>query len=315
MTSGGFVAGYAPYGLRPDAGSWSFVESRVSSPLGTAVLHSRKTSRSRRATIFLHGAAGSWTTWTPLIEAAENAGVSIPNPILLDLPGWGDAQLTAAGSDSMLEALCSLVRAGAEALGYTEWDLIGHSMGGFVGLHMAAIWPECVLSVATISATSWSIMETAAHPVRRFFVQPGFVGLWRGMQAMSHLGRFGSGLARRLDRLHLLRGATAPLFRHPRRIANNVISALGAEVRPASFDAAVRMGEGYDATVRWAVIDCPVRAVLGDRDVFSRPLDLERLAEILPDSYRETIDDCGHFAQIERPYQVLEAFGYLHAIP
>lgn len=313
MTSGGFVGDYAPYALRTDAASRGFVESRVSSALGTAVIRSRKTGASRRATIFLHGAAGSWSTWTPLLEAAENAGVPIPNPVLIDLPGWGDGQLTAAGYASTLEALSSLVRAGAEALGYTEWDLVGHSMGGFLGLHMASIWPECVLSVATVSATSWSIMETAAHPVRRFFLLPGFVALWRGMQAMSHLGRVGSGLARGLDRVHLLRAATAPLFRHPRRIAGNVITALGLEVRPASFDAAVRMGDGYDATVRWAVIDCPVRAVMGDRDVFSRPTDLERLAEILPDSHRETIDDCGHFAQIERPYQVLEAFGYLHA--
>lgn len=313
MTSGGFVGGYAPYGLRPDAGSRGFVESRVSSPLGTAVIRSRTTSRSRRATIFLHGAAGSWTTWTPLLEAADDAGVPIPNPVLLDLPGWGDAQLTDAGSEATLEALSSLVRAGAEALGFTEWDLVGHSMGGFLGLHMASIWPECVLSVATISATSWSVMETAEHPVRRFFLLPRFVMLWRGMQAMSRLGSFGAGLARGLDRLHLLRAATSPLFRHPRRIAKNVITALGLEVRPSSFDAAVRMGEGYDATARWAVIDCPVRAVKGDHDVFSRPLDLDRLADILPDSHRETIDDCGHFAQIERPYQVLEAFGYLHA--
>jgi pimeloyl-ACP methyl ester carboxylesterase len=313
MTNGGIVGDYAPYGLGPDAASLGLRESRVSSTLGTAVAHSRKTGRSTRATIFLHGAAGSWTTWTPLLQAADAAKVTIANPLLLDLPGWGDATLTEDGDRSMLDALCSLVKATAEDLGYTEWDLVGHSMGGFVAMHMAAIWPECVLSVSTISATSWSIMAAAEHPVRRFFRMPGFILLWRGMQAMSHLGPFGSSLAASLDRMHMLRGAVRPLFRHTARIPANVISALGTEVRPKSFSLAVTMGETYDPSARWAGIDCPVRAIKGDRDVFSRPSDFEQLAEILPDSTGQAIDDCGHFAQIERPHEVLVALGYLSA--
>ncbi|HEY5229420.1 MAG TPA: alpha/beta hydrolase [Galbitalea sp.] len=301
---------YAPSPLTSDASRFQLVQSSVSSSFGTIVARSRRTGRSRRATVFLHGAAGSWTTWTPLLDAAEAASISIANPVLLDLPGWGDGILTAEGEDHPIDAICSLVRASVEALGYTEWDLVGHSMGGFLALHMAAIWPECVLSVATVSATSWSVIDATQHPVRHFWRLPGFVLLWRVMQALSHLGPFGANTARGLDAIHVLRALVSPLFRHPGRIPRSVIAALGREVRPRSFAAAVRLARGYDASARWRVIDCPVRAVQGDRDVFSRVSDLERLGDVLPGSHRETLADCGHFANIERPRDVLVAFGY-----
>ena len=310
MTDRASNADYAPNALITDAARFGFVESTVSSPAGTIVARSHRTSRSRRATLFLHAAAGSWTTWTPLLEDAEAESISIPNPVLLELPGWGDGILTAEGESNPIDAISSLVKTSAEALGYTEWDLVGHSMGGFLALHMAALWPECVLSVATISATSWSVIDTTEHPVRSFWRLPGFVLLWRIMQGLARLGPAGLRVARGLDAAHLLRAAVFPLFRYPGRIPRSVITALAVEVRPRSFAAAVELARGYDPTVHWATIDAPVRAVRGDHDTFARASDLDLLGDILPASHRETLADCGHFPNIERPHEVLAAFGY-----
>jgi pimeloyl-ACP methyl ester carboxylesterase len=310
MTTAAREAGYAPNPLSADGARLDLLENTVSSGLGTVVSRSRRTSASRRATVFLHGAAGSWTTWTPLLDAAETASIPLANPVLLDLPGWGDGSLTTEGEEIVLDAVCSLVRASLEALGYTEWDLVGHSMGGLIALHMAAIWPECVLSVATVSATSWSVIDALDHPVRSFRRLPGFVLLWRVMQGLAALGTLGTRVARGLNTVHLLRAAVAPLFRHPAKVPASVISALAREVRPRSFAAATRLARGYDASSWWSRIECPVHAVQGDRDVFARPSDLDRLAGILPRSHREVLADCGHFGQIERPLEVLSAFGY-----
>ncbi|BDZ47438.1 hypothetical protein [Naasia aerilata] len=41
------------------------------------------------ATILLHGAAGSWTTWTPLLAEAAGSGRALADVVLIDLPGWG----------------------------------------------------------------------------------------------------------------------------------------------------------------------------------------------------------------------------------
>lgn len=301
---------YAPRGLVVDGAGLGLAISRVSSGLGTCIAHAHRTNRGRRATIFLHGAAGSWTTWTPLLAVAADAGVVIANPICVDLPGWGDAELSARGQDAVIDAVSSLVKAAAESLGYTEWDLVGHSMGGFIAMHMAAKWPESVTSVGTISATSWSVIEAMEHPVRRFGTLPGFVSLWRTFRFLSLLGPAGPALVRFVRSIGMLRAATSPLFRHPVQVHRTVVDALADELRPRPFVIAARTARGYDPDVAWRAIQCPVRAVIGDDDVFARPSDLDRLGDLLPDSHRAIIEDCGHFGLIERPTAVLRELGF-----
>jgi pimeloyl-ACP methyl ester carboxylesterase len=300
---------YAPYELETDPLALDLTSNAAANAYGTAVAWSRRTNRSMRATIFLHGAAGSWTTWTPLLAAAAAAGVPIQNPVLLDLPGWGAGSLTARGEEDVIAAVCTLVRECAEQLGYTQWDLVGHSMGGFLALELAATAPENALSVATISATGWSVLDAARHPVVHFLRLPAFIMLWRVMQV---LGRFRDGAApvRAMRTLHVLRAAVSPLFRHVGRVPASVIGAFATEIRPVAFSAAVRMTRDYDVGASWARVTCPVRACQGDRDAFARPEDLETLAAILPSASCTVIVDCGHFALIERPTAVLEALGF-----
>jgi pimeloyl-ACP methyl ester carboxylesterase len=301
--------GYAPYGLSTDAGAFGLDSVTVSSDLGTAVAHFRRTRMSPRATIFLHGAAGSWTTWTPLLRAADEAGLSIDNPVLLDLPGWGEATLTDHGAPVDINAVCALIKDCAEELGYTEWDIVGHSMGGFIALHMASIWPQCVLAVGVVSGTGTSIIDSLDHPVRNLRVLPAFTLLWRAMAVLGAFGSAGAAPIRAVRRLGLLRWAVSPLFRYPGRIHRSVVNALGDELQPRTFALAASVASGYN-TAQWSTIECPVRALNGDRDVFSTPADLQRLADVVPDCALTVVPDCGHFAAIERPAAVLDALGY-----
>ncbi|HEY4269914.1 MAG TPA: alpha/beta hydrolase [Galbitalea sp.] len=302
-------AGYAPYDLATDPGELQLTRSEAANQYGSTVAWSRRTDPSPRATIFLHGAAGSWTTWTPLFAAASAAGTRIQNPVLFDLPGWGSGSLTPRGEADVIAAVCTLVRECAEQLGFTEWDLVGHSMGGFLALELAAAAPQSTLSVATISATGRSVLDATRHPLSHFWRLPTFIMLWRVMQV---LGRFRDGAApvRLLRALHLLRGSVSPLFRHVSRVPATVIAAFSAEIRPVSFSAAVRQLRNYDVTASWSRVTCPVRACQGDRDAFARREDLDALARILPSTTCTVIDDCGHFPLIERPAEVLEALGF-----
>jgi pimeloyl-ACP methyl ester carboxylesterase len=300
---------YAPFGLITDPTALGLDAVTVSSDIGTAVAHFRRTRPSPRATIFLHGAAGSWTTWTPLMQAAETAGITIDNPVLLDLPGWGDATLTPESSAVTIDAICALVRDCAEELGYTEWDIVGHSMGGFVALHMASIWPQSVMSVGVVSGTGSSIVSSLAHPVRNVRVLPAFTLLWRAMVVLGIFGPAGAAPIRAVRKLGLLRRAVSPLFRYPRRIDRTVVDALGSELQPQTFALAASVARGYDTTT-WRRIECPVRALNGDDDVFSTEADLRDLAALIPCCVLTVVPECGHFAAIERPAQVLDALGY-----
>lgn len=309
MTAQWAAPGYAPFGLPPDSGD-GFDEVTVRGALGSAVARHRRTSSSTRATIFLHGAAGSWTTWIPLLRTAEEAGIRIDNPVLIDLPGWGSASLTARADEVTIDAVCAIVKDSAEELGYTEWDIVGHSMGGFIALHMASIWPQSVMSVGIISGTGPSIIASVRHPIRKFAVLPAFTMLWAGMGVLARLGPVGGAIIRALGRTRLLRAFVSPLFRFARRVDGTVVDALGRELRPLPFTLAAALVGRYDIDRRWPRIECEVRALNGDRDVFSTRRDLQRLAELVPHSVITVVRECGHFAAIERPGEVLVALGY-----
>lgn len=301
---------YGPLELVNDAAALGLTTTTVSSPLGTCVARHPAERSSTRATLFLHGAAGSWTTWTPLVQVANGLGIDLGDTVIFDLPGWGDAVLTSDRADHTVLAICSLVKDMADELGYTEWDLVGHSLGGFVALHMASIWPHCVLSVGMVSGTTFSVMQSVEHPLRRFGELPGFTLLWRVMQFLALLGTAGPGLVRGMGAMGLLRPATFPLFRHWRKVPRTQGRALAREIRPRSFAAAAEVTRGYDADGMWSTIDCPVRATKGDRDVFVTQDDLDHLGRLLPNSVRTVIADCGHFGAVERPLDVLVALGF-----
>ncbi|MBC7590475.1 MAG: alpha/beta hydrolase [Salinibacterium sp.] len=298
---------YAPYPLTEDAAEFGLESTVVSHVLGSIVARHLPTRGSPRATLFLHGAAGSWSTWTPVLQAARESGAVVDEPVLFDLPGWGEARLTDSPGSHTIDVVCELVRTAALELGYTQWDLVGHSMGGFIALHMAARWPDNVRSVVMVSGTTWSLIESVEHPVRRFRALPGFVMLWRVMAFLAALGAFGRSLVRALDGAGLLRPAVFPLFRHPFRLNSSVVDALSREIRPRSFVSAVEITRGYDPDHAWTGVTCPVTAIKGDRDVFVRDSDLSRLTALLPASHIVIVADCGHFANVERPGAVLSA--------
>lgn len=301
-------AGYGPFELLADPAMFGLVTSTTETGLGSCVARHPPVRSGSRASIFIHGAAGSWTTWTPLLQAASAQGVELGDTVLLDLPGWGDAVMTSPDAEHTIEAIASLITATADRLGYPEWDLVGHSLGGFVALHLAATEPERVRSVRMISGTTFSVIGSVEHPVRRFPELPGFIMLWRIMQFLAILGPGGTALVRGLGRIGLVRPVTFPLFRHWRSVPRSQGVALAHELRPRAFSSAARATLGYDAEQLWSTISCPVSATKGDRDVFVTADDLVVLGRVVPHSLRTVIADCGHFGNVERPNEVLAAF-------
>ena len=300
---------YAPFALVTEPGALGLTRSTIETAHGRTVVHhataSADRSSRRRATVLLHGAAGSWTTWTPLLQAAREVDAVVSRPVLIDLPGWGASPEPDPGLD--VESAAAVVVEVAEALGVTEFDLVGHSMGAFVALHLAAVRPDLVLSVSVVSATSFSAIDAVTHPVRGLVRLPAFTLL---RAAFGVLPRASASLLRGAARIGLLRALSSPVFRHVDRVPRSVLEAFVAELRPRGFLAASRSGQGYDAT-RWRGIDCDVAAVSGADDVFARASDLDRLAGVVRHARTTLLTDCGHFAHVERPHETLRALGWV----
>lgn len=245
--------------------------------------------------VYLHGAAGTWTTFRSLLSRELNA-----DRVLIDLPGWGESTAGARLEDFGVETMGRAVVGILDSLGYRRWNLVGHSMGGFLALHLAATWPERAASVAAVSATTFAVSETARGPLRSLSGFPGFVGMLLAMRSMAALGASGQALIRAIGRTPLMALLLSPLFADPSAVRGHVVRRLARDARPASFDAAVRAAAHYDFG-QWRAIRCPVLATRGDRDVFTPPSDLFRLSDLVPHVRLATIPRCGHFANIEQP--------------
>ena len=296
--------GYCPFPFLSDARAFGLTTSAMRLSRATvSVRHGRRTG-SDTATILLHGAAGSWTTWTPLLAAADASGRPLTDLIIPDLPGWGDSPLPAEGPSRSIEATAAAVAEIARALGYRSWTVIGHSLGGFVALELAANEARSTAFVGLVSATTFSVIDTVQHPVARFAALPWYGALLPVMQALARAGRVGDGLIRVLHRSALLRTLAAPLFRRPELLHESVTDALASELRPQAFAVASTLAGTYD-TDRWSRIECAVRAGQGDSDIFVAATDAARLGAVIRDFDLVTVPGTGHFAHVERPYETL----------
>lgn len=296
--------------LSTDARRFGLTTSAMRICGGTVVVRHGRRTDSDTATILLHGAAGAWSTWTPLLSAADAAekahAVRLADLIIPDLPGWGESSLPANPDTLTIESLAATVADLARALGYRRWVVLGHSLGGVVALHLAASEPEATVAVGLVSPTTFAVRDSVRRPLTDSGAVPAFAGLLLVMRALAGLGMSGRGLLAAVGRLHLLHAVTAPLFAHPGRVHSSVVDALAREIRPAQFArAAARLG-GYDAAGVWAGVRCPVEVGIGDADAFVGENDADRLRACLDTVHISTVPGTGHFAHVERPAAVLQ---------
>lgn len=254
------------------------------------------------AVVMLHGAAARWTTWTPLLAAADRSAHPLTDVVLIDLPGWGDSGVRAPSLEHLSEAIVDVIR----ALGYDRWRLVGHSLGGFVALDIAARHPEETLAVGLVSASGGGVLDVLRRPLKGGLRLPGFAGMLLAMHVLHGLGRAADPLLRFLRNVGLLRAFAAPLFRHPNEVDRSVSDALADEIRPVAFLRAARAARIYDDR-RWRRIRCAVRSVAGERDVFSPPSDDAWFARRIRDFSAVRLPDAGHYAGVERADDVLTA--------
>ena len=285
---------YAPYPVVADPARWGLTTTTVTTSAGPTVVQHRP---GPRPLLFLHGVAGSWTTWTPLLSAAD--GVDGRGLVLVDLPGWGSSPAPALplDVDESSQVLVDVL----DALGLDRVDVVGHSMGAFVGLHLSITRPDRVRSLGLVSGTTFATAAAARHPVRALRTLPAFTLLRAGLAVTRGAAR---GLLRGLARIGLLPLLAGPVFAAVRQLPPSVLQAFVDEFRPAGFLGAARSAARYD-TRRWAEVRCPVVAVAGRQDVFARVDDLARLRGVLPDVRTVLLEDCGHFAHVERPDAVV----------
>lgn len=306
-------AGYAPFGLITRAAELDLDTRTIHTTVGELVLQTGRRNRTdETATLMLHGAAGSWTTFTPLLQAAELRGDALDNLVIPDIPGWGASPFPTDAALFTIDDIARALVAAVRGLGYERWRVVGHSFGATVALHIATIEPTATTALTLVSPTTFGVFDAVRHPSAALLTLPAYAGMRHTMQLLDWHEPAGRSLVRGLGRLGFMRALASPLFSHPGFIDASVFEAIAEEVRPHAFALASDAAAVYPAAGLWPRVACPVTAIRGRRDVFLARDDLERLTAVVPQTRSLVLPDTGHFAHIERPFEVLDA---LHLPP
>jgi 3-oxoadipate enol-lactonase len=220
--------------------------------------------------VFAHG-----LLWDGRMFAAQVAALKDRyRCVTFDFRGQGRSEVTAGGYD--MDTLADDAAALIDALGCAPCHFLGLSMGGFVGMRLAARRPALIRSLV--------LMETSADPepaesAPRYRMLGGVVRV---------LGRLGM----RLVMGRVMRIMYERRLWRARGMENDpvgIVRALGGVIDRKSV---------YDELPR---IACPTLVMVGDQDVATVPAKAERIHAAIPGSRLLVIPGAGHTASVEEP--------------
>lgn len=288
------MPGYFPYDVEAPPRASGLVAERVTTPLGRVRV--LRPGSGIPTTMFLHGVSLDSDCWTPLVRASGRDDLPW---LLVDLPGFG-------GSDPLpgpisLDAIGDAVLAVLDGVGAGAVHLVGHSMGGFLGLHLAARHPDRVRTLATLNGTYVTILDLVNDPVGAALRHPRTWATYQGVRLVAGGGRLVQTAISAGARSGLLRWGTPGLAARPSALPGSLLRALAEGGRPRSFRYAEATGRGYDWRSTWRDVRAPVLAGFGDRDRLVTAYDARSLREVLPAAHQVVLGGTSHLSPMERP--------------
>ena len=103
--------------------------------------------------VFLHGFCENLTIWEPYINAFQEHYTVIA----IDLPGHGQSQVTDV--IHTMDEMAAIVKDILTAENIEKACIIGHSMGGYVGLAFAAVFPQAISGLCLLHSTAYPDSE------------------------------------------------------------------------------------------------------------------------------------------------------------
>lgn len=252
--------------------------------------------------VLIHGLGGSSTNWTDLMGLLRTRCESLA----VDLPGFGmsppprDGDFSPAGH---ARAVADLIEA---RFGDVPVHVFGNSMGGAVGLQLAARRPELVRTL-TLCAP--------ALPERR----PRRTNVHLPVIAIPGVG---SSMMRRyltLDSAVRARTTINICFADPSRVPEVRWQEFAADVakrdaHPYLADAFLGSLRGLMATYLeggadrpWALagrVSAPTLVIYGRHDKLVNSRAAHAVTKAFPDARVAVLSDCGHVPQMEHPEEV-----------
>jgi pimeloyl-ACP methyl ester carboxylesterase len=240
------------------------------------------------AVVFVHGGPGSASDWDELLpQVGEFA-----RAVALDLPGFGEADKPSYLPYSpMLWA--AYIAAVLERLEVRRAHLILHDLGGEAGLRWGLIRPEAFASAALIN--TGTVIGYRWHAIGRLHRTPlvgQLAALTGGLGLRTAMRIYEPGLPRepiKRWRHDYDLGTRRAMLRFYRATPAAAMGAIASDLRR---------------------LDRPALVIWGARNRFVPVEQAERQRQSFPSANVVVLDDCGHYAQLEKPRQVAD-----HVLP
>lgn len=261
------------------------------------------------ALLLIHGWRGSSRYWMDTLEHFSDTR----SVYAVDLPGHGESPPLVG--ESSAARLARLIIEFAETAGLERFDLIGHSLGAAIAVHVAAHQPERVRRlVLTSLGTFRNAFEYFIFSQAYFQWSLGlqlwrpWLETWRPWLALydSWITWLGSQPAVYKT---LAGNFVYQLPFDEEMIRDGVLEFLRTDQINA-LDSAISAGSPiFPALAR--KITAPTLVVSANQDPIMPPSGVRALADLLPNSQIILIDQCGHLPMIEQPqvyHQHVRAF-------
>ena len=230
-----------------------------------------------RPVVFLHGFLESLTMWEYL--PLENLGVQL---ILIDLPGHGKSYLSENAQPS-ISYMAEQVRLTLNAFNIEDYEIVGHSMGGYVALELAK-HDKCCKKIVLLNSNFWN--DNEAKKIDRLRVA-------EIVQQMKSL---------------FLNEAIPNLFLNPSvqkdQVAQLINEANEMDSTSIAY-ASIAMSERKDYSTEVENQKFNLYIIQGEKDTIV-PHEMMNEKLTLKEKLK-VISECGHMCHIEAPDQVMEA--------
>jgi pimeloyl-ACP methyl ester carboxylesterase len=278
----------------PEAERWT---------LDTGEVHVREAGAGEAPVVLVHGLGGSALNWIPLMTRLDDQ----VSALAVDLPGFGLSPPSRDGDYSPrghARTVAATVEEWRERRGFEgPVHVMGNSMGGAVGVQLAARRPDLVSTLTLVSPALPSMRVGRGNAHLPVIAVPGV----------------GESLIRRYavvpveDRVQAtLDACTTDPGRIPEPLRQALIDETAArDALPYATEAFLSSLRGLLATFAdrgrdrpWQLarrVTQPVLAIYGEDDVLVDPRGAARAAREFPDAEVVLLDDCGHVAQMEHP--------------
>jgi pimeloyl-ACP methyl ester carboxylesterase len=250
-----------------------------------ADLHYEDTGGPGEPIVFAHGLLWSTKLFRFQLEALRGEY----RCIAFDFRGQGKSQVTETGYD--MDTLARDAEQIVERLRAAPAHFVGLSMGGFVGMRLAARRPELLRSLA--------LLETAADP-EPLLNRPKYAA----MAAMSRALGFGP-FVPQVERIMFGKSFLADPSREAmRRDLRGQLVGNDRTGTPRAVSGVIWRKGIEDLLGR---IEVPTLVLSGEEDVAVTPARSRRMADAIRGARFQTVPRAGHSSSLENPEAVTEA--------